>query len=145
MYHRYSANHGQTWARQTCAALGLLLCWVSAGWAQTTAFTYQGKLTDAGNPANGTYDLQFRLFDALASGTQVGSTVIRDDVTVSNGIFTVTLDFGAAAFPGANRWLEIGVRTNGSAGLYSTLNPRQPLLAVPYAVMAGNAGNLGGQ
>jgi len=62
---------------------------------------------------------------------------------VSNGLFTVTLDFGAN-FPGANRWLEIGVRTNGG-GAYTTLSPRQALTATPYAIMAGNAANLGGQ
>lgn len=36
--------------------------------AQTSAFTYQGKLTDAGTPANGTHDLQFSLFDTLIGG-----------------------------------------------------------------------------
>jgi len=55
---------------------------------------------------------------------------------VSNGLFTVTLDFGNQ-FPGANRWLEIGVRTNG-VGAYTTLSPRQPITATPYAITAGN-------
>ena len=41
----------------------LLLCVSSVALGQTTAFTYQGKLTDGGNPANGSYDLQFALFD----------------------------------------------------------------------------------
>jgi hypothetical protein len=31
--------------------------------AQTTAFTYQGKLSDGGNAATGQYDFQFKLFD----------------------------------------------------------------------------------
>jgi hypothetical protein len=55
--------------------------------AQTSTFTYQGKLTDASSPANGAYDLQFRLFDALVSGNQVGATIVREDVLVTNGIF----------------------------------------------------------
>ena len=42
--------------------------------AQTTAFTYQGKLADNGNPANGHYDFQFSLFDALSGGAQQGTT-----------------------------------------------------------------------
>src|SRR5215510_13394331 len=63
--------------------------------AQSTAFTYQGKLTDAGNPANGNYDLQFKLFDALSAGTQQGATLVRNPVIATSGNFTVTLDFNA--------------------------------------------------
>jgi hypothetical protein len=77
---------------------------------QTTTFTYQGQLTDAGAAANGNYDLQFALFDAASGGTQIGSTLARASVAVSNGVFTVQLDFGVSAFPGSDRFLEIGVR-----------------------------------
>lgn len=115
--------------------------------AQTTAFTYQGKLTDAGNPAAGNYDLQFKLFDALNGGTQQGSTFTNPMVVVSNGIFTVTLDFGASVFPGANRWLEVGVRPAGSVNPYTVLAPRQPITSTPYAIQslnATNAAQLGG-
>ncbi len=105
-----------------------------AAMAQTTAFTYQGKLTDAGNPANGNYDLQFKLFDALAAGAQQGATLVRTPVLASAGIFTVTLDFGATVFGGADRYLEIGVRPAGSANAYTVLAPRQTLTAAPYAI-----------
>ena len=72
--------------------------------AQTTTFTYQGKLTDASITANGPYDFTFKLYDAI--GTQVGSDVLVDDVNVAVGIFTVNLDFGAAAFTnGAARFI----------------------------------------
>lgn len=40
-----------------------------------TAFTYQGRLVDAGNPAAGVYDFQFRLFDAAGGGSQIGGTL----------------------------------------------------------------------
>src|SRR5207247_4630344 len=63
--------------------------------AQGTAFTYQGKLNDGGNPANGQYDFQFSLYDALTGGAQQGSTVTVTNVTVTAGSFTVQLDFGA--------------------------------------------------
>ena len=122
--------------------MALLLC--SSGGvlqAQATSFTYQGRLTDGGNPATGAYDLQFRLFDALVSGNQVGSTVIRDDVAVSNGIFTVYLDFGGATFPGANRWLEIAVRPGASTGAFTALSPLQPITSTPYTVQSLNATN----
>src|SRR5262245_21178958 len=83
--------------------------------AQQTAFTYQGKLTDNGNPANGNYDLQFALFDGASGGLQIGSTQTVTNVLASGGIFTVTLDFGPAGFPGTARFLEISTRPTGGA------------------------------
>src|SRR4051794_21009010 len=80
--------------------------------AQSTAFTYQGRLQEGAAPANGSYDLRFALFDAMVSGTQQGSARTNSATALSNGLFTVTLDFGNQ-FPGADRWLEIAVRTNG--------------------------------
>src|SRR5262245_46889686 len=74
--------------------------------AQGTAFTYQGRLNDGGLPASGNYDLKFALYNALSGGSAVGSAQTNAPVGVSNGLFTVTLDFGAGAFPGADRWLE---------------------------------------
>src|SRR5262245_48132269 len=82
------------------------------------AFTYQGRLTDGGGPANGVYDLQLELYDASSGGTQVGSTLILDDVGVSGGLFAVSLDFGAV-FGANKRWLEIGVRPGASTGAYT--------------------------
>jgi hypothetical protein len=123
--------------------VGLMLACLFSGdiaYAQATAFTYQGKLTDAGNPANGAYDLQFRLFDTLSNGNQVGSTIVREDVQVANGIFSTALDFGAAAFPGASRFLEIAVRPGASTGAFTTLSPLQPLTSTPYAITSLNAG-----
>jgi hypothetical protein len=104
--------------------------------AQTSLFTYQGRLTFQGYSASGNYDLTFKLFDALESGSQIGNTLTNANLAVSNGLFTVSLDFGAGSFPGADRWLELGVRTNGDAGGFVTLAPRQQLAATPYAVKA---------
>jgi len=106
--------------------------------AQTSAFTYQGKLTDGASAASGAYDLQFSLYDAANSGSQIGSTVTLTNVTVTGGIFTVQLDFGSTAFPGADRYLEISVK-KPAEGSYTTLTPRQPVTSVPYAVRALNA------
>jgi len=106
--------------------------------AQGTAFTYQGQLADNGNPANGSYDLTFAVFDALTVGTQVSGTVTNGATSVSNGQFTVTLDFGPGVFTGDPRWLEIGVDTNGGSG-FATLSPRQPLTPVPYSIYSGNS------
>jgi hypothetical protein len=102
--------------------------------AQTTSFNYQGRLVDSGNPATSAYDIQFRLVDALTNGNQVGTPLVLSSVPVTNGIFSVSLDFGAAAFTGPNRWLEIGVRAGGSKGAFSILDPLQAITAVPYAI-----------
>lgn len=104
---------------------------------QGTAFTYSGRLNDGAQPATGAYDLRFTVYDAANSGTQVSGMLTNNAQPVTNGLFTVSLDFGPGIFPGANRWLEIGVRTNGAAG-FATLAPRQPVTAAPYSITAGN-------
>jgi hypothetical protein len=111
-----------------------------------TGFTYQGRLTDGGLPANGSYDLRVLLFDAESGGAQVGTTVTQASVAVAAGVFSTVLDFGAGVFDGSARWLEIGVRPAGG-GAYTTLTPRQPLTAAPYALFAatGNPGPAGPQ
>ncbi len=104
------------------------------------AFTYQGRLTDGGSPANGTYDLRFILYDAESGGAQVGSTLNREDVNVANGLFTVDLDFGTTAFTGDARWMEIAVRSGASTGSHTVLSPRQAVSPAPYALYAKAAG-----
>jgi hypothetical protein len=98
-----------------------------------TAFTYQGRFTDGSNPANGSFDFQFSLFDAATAGTQVGSTVTKTALSVSDGYFTTTLDFGSGAFTGSARWLQIAVRPAGQ-GSYTTLTPRHELTPTPYSL-----------
>jgi hypothetical protein len=102
-------------------------------------FTYQGRLQITNSPANGSYDFQFAIFDAANGGLQLGSTITQPGLDVNNGFFTTTLDFGPGVFDGKARWLDIAVRTNGAAA-FTTLAPRQPLTAVPYAMFAPNAG-----
>ena len=110
--------------------------------AQTAAFTYQGRLGVNGIAANGSYDLRFVLYDS-------GSGLIAGPVTnlataVSGGLFTVGLDFGSSAFPGADRWLEVAVRTNGNAGAFVALSPRIQLTPSPYAITAANLAGVPG-
>lgn len=123
--------------RRVVAAGCLWLALAGIVRAQGTAFTFQGRLTDGGTPANGNYDFQFALRDALTAGNAVGSPVVLNPVGVTNGIFTVALDFGAGVFNGAPRWLEIGARPKGSISAYTVLSPRTPVSAVPYAVFSG--------
>ena len=105
-----------------------------------TAFSYQGRLTEGTNAANGSYDLTFALFDASDAGSQAGTTITNMGVGVTDGVFTVLLDFGNQ-FNGAPYWLEIGVRASGN-GAFTTLRPRQELTPTPYAILANSASNL---
>jgi hypothetical protein len=102
-----------------------------------TAFTYQGQLVNGSSVQNGPCDFRFKLFNASTGGTQFGSTQTLTSVSVSNGLFTVSIDFGAT-FVGQARWLETSV-TCPSGGSFTTLTPRQQLFATPNAMFAENA------
>jgi len=119
-------------------ALSTLNLQPSTAVAQGTAFTYQGQLSAGANAANGLYDLQFVLYDALSGGNQIAGPLTNSATAVSNGLFLVTLDFGGV-FTGTNYWLDVSVRTNGN-GSFTELGPRQALTAAPYALYAPNAG-----
>jgi hypothetical protein len=139
--------------RSTFVLLLLLFTSVTA-LGQSSIFSYQGRLTDNGNPADGLYEFQFRLFTTatVGTGTQVGTT-ISQTLQVTNGAFSVQLDFDAcpACFDGAARFLEISIRPVGSQDPHTVLGPRQPITSAPYAVRsltavtADNASQLGGQ
>jgi hypothetical protein len=123
----------------------LLLALLSlAGFAhgQGTAISYQGRLNHAGAPATGLHDFTFNMFDVEAGGTALATTVVLAAVPVTNGLFNVSLNFGPNIFTGPARWLEIGLRTNGSVAAYSILTPRQALTPSPYAIFAGKAGGV---
>jgi hypothetical protein len=96
-----------------------------------SAFTYQGQLRDGAATANGSYDLTFRLYDALDGGAQIGSAVALSGVLIQDGLFTVQLDFGPSAFQGDRRYLEVQVGA-------TVLSPRQALTAAPYALHAAS-------
>jgi hypothetical protein len=100
------------------ATVVLLTCLVAIGGttAGNTAvrigITYQGKLVLERKPVNGRFDFRFRLFDAPTKGTQVASTVIVEDIVVTDGLVAVCLDFGPF-FAGNTRWLEVELRRAG--------------------------------
>ncbi len=124
--------------------LSILSPQFSTAFAQGTAFLYQGRLNDGGNPANGNYDLRFTVYDALNNGNAVSLALTNAPTAVSNGLFAVNLDFGPGIFTGPPRWLDVGVRPNGSTNAFTGLSPRQPILAAPYAIFANGASNLVG-
>src|SRR5262249_22779625 len=83
------------------ALLAILNAQLSICFAQGTAFTYQGHLNDGGSPANGNYDLRFAVYDSAGGGNNIAGPLTNSAVAVSDGLFTVALDFGAGVFPGA--------------------------------------------
>jgi len=111
-----------------------------ASTALSTGFTYQGQLAKGGSLVNEACDFQFSLWDGAGSGsppsggTQVSSTQPVSNTNVTSGLFTVRLDFGSSAFTGDARYLQIAVRCPAGSGNYTTLAPRQPLTAAPYAL-----------
>ncbi len=116
-----------------------------------TAFTYQGQLKQNGAPVNERVDFRFTLRPEVDGGPAVGSEIPLDDVEVVNGLFTVELDFGAGAFNGEARWLEVSVRAPHDptdTGLFVQLEPRTPITPAPYAlqtrgIFVDDAGHVG--
>jgi len=104
--------------------------------AQTTEFTYQGKITDTAGTA-ASYDFEFRLFSVETGGAAL-ATNQRPGVPVSNGVFIARLDFGAN-FDGQPRWLEIAVKPIGSPNPFTILTPRQSTTSAPYSIKSLNA------
>lgn len=109
-----------------------------------TAFTYQGELTEAGAPVEGPVHLRFSLWDAAGTGspptggTQIGASDVVTDVAVTLGRFSVAVnaggEFGAQAFDGQARWLQIEVCADSACGSATVLGPRQAVTAAPYAI-----------
>jgi hypothetical protein len=112
-----------------------------SSFAQGTAFTYQGRLNGTGGPATGLYDIKFNLYTVPSGGTAVAGPLTNSATAVSNGLFTVSLDFGTGVFNGTTYYLELAVSTNG-AGVYDTLAPRQQLTPLPYAEYAEGAASV---
>ncbi|MDJ0655679.1 MAG: hypothetical protein QNJ40_16055 [Xanthomonadales bacterium] len=107
-----------------------------------TSVTYQGLLQQSGSPANGVFDFEIRIFDAGSDGLELAAPIVAEDVTVTDGLFTLDLDFGPMVFDGEAVWVDIAVRPGIEVGTFTGLAPRQAVRASPYALfaLAGNEG-----
>lgn len=114
------------------------------GFAAGSAFSYQGRLSENGLPANAEFDLRFELFGQAAGGTPTAGSLTNTGVKAVNGLFTTTLDFGTSVFNGASTWLEIGVRPAGDTADFVILVPRQSLTPTPYSIYTLKAESLTG-
>lgn len=122
--------------------IGLIFVCLTAGaaFAQTTAFTYQGKLTNNGTPATGSYEMRFRLFNQVENGFEFGTPKIIPNVAVTNGMFTVKLDVGDWTFDQNDRFMEIAVRPQGNTNPFTVLAPLQQITLAPKAIFSDAAG-----
>ena len=104
-------------------------------------FTYQGQLRNAGQLVNGAVDLKISMWDADTAGVQIGTSNTFNAVPMTDGRFALGLNFGASAFDGSNRWIQVEFRNPAGSGLYQALNPRDKITATPYALYALNGAN----
>ena len=110
-----------------------------AGTPVDARFTYQGQIRDGEALVSGNVDIRFTLWDSADGGTTVGAAVTKTNLPVTDGRFATELDFGASAFSGDARWIQMEVRSPAGAGQYFAL-PRQRVNAVPYALYSLNGG-----
>lgn len=120
-------------------ALAALSCAALSTFASAAPFTYQGSLHDNGVPANGQYDLIFRLFSVASGGTQLGTQVVRENTPVVDGLFSVEIDFGDDLFLTSPRFLQVEVRPGASGGFFDILAPRSPINPAPAAQHAATS------
>lgn len=127
----------------TALVFGAALTLPATAGTANTNFTYQGKLIEAGAPANGEYDMIFAVYDAAEAGNFLGLQNLcgANKVTVSNGLFTAAPDLGAIPFGNGPLWLEVRVRhATGACGggmgqaPMTILTPRTPLTGTPFAL-----------
>ncbi|MHC4800148.1 MAG: phage tail protein, partial [Planctomycetota bacterium] len=116
------------------------VCWL-CGTSQGVGFTYQGRLMERGEPAEGRFDLFFAVLDQPEEGRRLTETIVRENVEVAGGHIMVELDFGdsPAVFNGEDRWLGISVRRTASAGPKMVLRPRQKVTGAPSSLRAQSA------
>ncbi|MFK7758683.1 MAG: hypothetical protein AB8C13_01910 [Phycisphaerales bacterium] len=125
---------------------GVCACLVlGAESAVAEPITYQGVLNDAGKPAVGLYDLEFKLFDSFMDGVQIGETFFADDVFVIGGLINAQFD-APDVFDSTEMYLQVGVRAGESEEMdpFDMLVPRQQITRSPKAFHALRADSLTG-
>ena len=117
------------------ATLATLALGISSAQAQSSSFTYQGRILVNGNAPVEKQDIDFSLWNAETGGMQIGSTISRTSVQPSpEGLIDVELDFGTFPFYGEDRWLQLDIKPTPSSSGFTTLSPRIKLTAAPAAL-----------
>lgn len=118
------------------ASLGVGLWSASAAAAVPNVLTQQGRLLDSsGAPVSGTVAFVFTVYDAPMAGNVLWTE--SQMITLDNGYFSAqlgdTMPIPTTVFTGPVRYLGVKVATDPE------MTPRQPLVAVPYAITANDA------
>jgi hypothetical protein len=125
-------------------ALLSLLALNAAAHAQSTAFTYQGRLKNGTALASGLHDFRFSLFNVATGSVALAAPQCVDNVLVADGLFTTTLDFGTLFVTTQARFIQIEVRADtglscGNTSGFVQLSLRQPITAASFANHAKTA------
>ena len=112
---------------------------------------YQGKLTNTSDVAvaNGDYNMEFILYDALSGGTILWTETRTgaNKVTVTNGLFSVMLgSVTSLASVDFNQTVYLGVNIGGTGtpSWDGEMTPRKIIGAVPAAFLANGVNGTGG-
>ena len=120
-------------------ALGVTLAERAEAVALKSTFSYQGVLEDGTGPITDTCNLEFKLWDDPTAGSQIPPTVTKTGVPVTDGLFSVDLNFGPAVFDGEDRYLEIGVKCTGDTSFTPSAraSPSLPfrMLCLPWILL----------
>ena len=111
--------------------------------AHAATFTYHGSLQDAGQAADGRYDLQLTLYSQRNGGTVIAGPVTIFGVEVTGGNFVTPVDFGPMTSLAGQGWVDVRVKPAGEAD-FTVLDDRSPVApdgTCPGAwALDGNAG-----
>ncbi|MFK7885060.1 MAG: hypothetical protein AB8F26_12865 [Phycisphaerales bacterium] len=105
--------------------------------AHAAPFTYQGRLVQNGQPANGSFDMTFQLTSSATGGFALAVDSVSN-VQVVDGVFTAEIDFPSNLLNDGSRWMAINIEG-------TILSPRIRLRDTPRAqnaVRANAAGTL---
>lgn len=116
-------------ARVRPAALFLALGFALSLDVSAATFTYDGRLDDAGRPANGQYDIQLRPWNTAEKGLPLAPAISFSRVKVSDGHFRV--DFDVPLSNSDQAWLELAVRDAGSSADYTPILGRMKAVSTP--------------
>ena len=104
--------------------LALALSAAIAPSAIAVSYTYEGELNDAGQAADGRYDLKLTVYSAAQGGHAVAQPIVLEDVSVREGRFAAALDLVQMNHPQGIGYIELAVRDGDSRGDFDPIPKR---------------------
>lgn len=136
--------------RRSAAALCVAVAGLAMAAPPSGEITYQGRLSDNGGNANGSYNLVFRFFSVPFGGTEICNTS-KPGTTVTGGVFTTSLGPTVNDGPSGGVYTDLSKVFIDFSTLYlqvdvngTPVGPRTKLTSAPSAVNADRAHSLAG-